>query len=123
MRFRHIAFAALFLLGAATLPGCGGHSSNNGSGSGNGGNGSSSSSGPGAGGGADAGGGPGSAGQCGGANGVASCSVTIAHPGVYTLTVSYAGNAQHLAASASALFVVPTDGIDLIFADGFDGAD
>jgi hypothetical protein len=55
------------------------------------------------------------------ANGVASCSVTIAHPGVYTLTVSYAGNAQHLATSASVLFVVPTDGIDLIFADGFDG--
>ncbi len=55
------------------------------------------------------------------ANGVASCSVTIAHPGAYTLTVSYAGNGQHLAATASALIVVPIDGIDLIFADGFDG--
>ena len=55
------------------------------------------------------------------ANGVASCSVTIANPGAYTLNVGYAGNAQHLAASASRLLVVPTDGIDLIFADDFDG--
>jgi hypothetical protein len=56
-----------------------------------------------------------------GANGVATCSVTIPHPGAYQLTVSYAGNGQHLAATASRLLVVPTDGIDLIFADGFDG--
>ncbi|HEX5124119.1 MAG TPA: protease pro-enzyme activation domain-containing protein [Rhodanobacteraceae bacterium] len=56
-----------------------------------------------------------------GANGVASCTLTVAHPGAYQLNVSYAGNGQHLAATASRLFVVPTDGIDLIFADGFDG--
>jgi hypothetical protein len=37
------------------------------------------------------------------------------------LNVSYAGNGQHLAATASRLLVVPVDGIDLIFADGFDG--
>ncbi len=56
-----------------------------------------------------------------GANGVARCSVTIPNPGAYQLDVSYAGNGQHLAASASRLIVVPTDGIDRIFADGFDG--
>jgi len=56
-----------------------------------------------------------------GSNGIASCSVTIANPGAYTLTASYAGSAQFLASSDSRLFVVPTDGIDLIFADGFDG--
>ena len=56
-----------------------------------------------------------------GANGLASCAVTLAHPGAYTLTASYAGTAQYLAASASTVFVIPTDGIDLIFADGFDG--
>ena len=55
------------------------------------------------------------------ANGLASCAVTLAHPGAYTLTASYAGTAQYLAASASTLFVIPIDGIDLIFADGFDG--
>ena len=55
------------------------------------------------------------------ASGVASCSVTLAHSGAYTLIVSYAGSAQHLAASANTLLVVPTDGVDLIFADGFDG--
>jgi pro-kumamolisin-like protein/Big-like domain-containing protein len=56
-----------------------------------------------------------------GANGVASCAVTIAHPGAYTLTATYAGDGQHLPATASALIVVPADGIDLIFADDFDG--
>jgi hypothetical protein len=56
-----------------------------------------------------------------GANGIASCSVTIATPGAYTLTATYAGSAQYLASSDSRVFVVPTDGIDLIFADGFDG--
>ena len=56
-----------------------------------------------------------------GSNGIASCSVTIANPGAYPLTASYAGSAQFLASSDSRLFVVPTDGIDLIFADGFDG--
>jgi len=56
-----------------------------------------------------------------GANGVAGCSLTVPHPGAYQLNVSYAGNAQHLAATASRLLVVPADGIDLIFADGFDG--
>jgi hypothetical protein len=56
-----------------------------------------------------------------GGNGVARCSVTIANPGAYQLDASYAGNAQHLAATASRLLVVPTDGVDLIFADGFDG--
>ncbi|HEY6893744.1 MAG TPA: Ig-like domain-containing protein, partial [Rhodanobacteraceae bacterium] len=56
-----------------------------------------------------------------GSNGIASCSVTIANPCAYTLTATYAGSAQFLAASDSRLFVVPTDGIDLIFADGFDG--
>jgi len=55
------------------------------------------------------------------ANGVAACDVTLATPGAYTLTASYAGSSQYLAASASTLFVVPTDGIDLIFEDGFDG--
>jgi len=55
------------------------------------------------------------------ATGVAACSLTLATPGAYTLTASYAGSSQFLAASASALFVVPTDGIDLIFEDGFDG--
>ncbi len=55
------------------------------------------------------------------ANGVATCSVTLATPGAYTLTANYAGSTQYLAATASALFVVPTDGIDLIFEDGFDG--
>jgi kumamolisin len=54
-------------------------------------------------------------------NGTASCSVTLANPGAYTLTVSYAGNTQHLAVSESTLFTVPSDGIDRIFADGFDG--
>ncbi len=56
-----------------------------------------------------------------GANGLASCNVTVPNPGAYQLNVSYAGNSQHLAATASRLLVVPTDGIDLIFADGFDG--
>lgn len=55
------------------------------------------------------------------AAGIATCSLTFAHPGVYTLTASYAGTASHRPASASVLVVVPTDGIDLIFADGFDG--
>jgi hypothetical protein len=55
------------------------------------------------------------------ANGTASCTVTLANPGAYTLSVSYAGNAQHLAVTESTLFTVPTDGIDRIFADGFDG--
>lgn len=58
-----------------------------------------------------------------GANGIASCSVTIANPGAYTLTATFAGSAQYLASSDSRLFVVPTDGIDLIFADDFDGDD
>ena len=56
-----------------------------------------------------------------GADSIASCSVTLTNPGAYTLTVSYAGSAQHLPTASSALFVVPTDGIDLIFADGFEG--
>jgi hypothetical protein len=56
-----------------------------------------------------------------GANGIASCSVTIANPGAYTLTATYAASSQFLGSSDSRLFVVPTDGIDLIFADGFDG--
>jgi hypothetical protein len=55
------------------------------------------------------------------ATGIASCSVTLATPGAYTLNASYAGSSRYLAATASALFVVPTDGIDLIFEDGFDG--
>lgn len=58
-----------------------------------------------------------------GANGVASCSVTIANPGAYQLNVTYPGNGQHLAATTSRLMVVPTDGIDLIFTDDFDGDD
>lgn len=56
-----------------------------------------------------------------GANGLASCTLTVPHPGTYQLNVSYAGSGQHLPATASRLLVVPTDGIDLIFADGFDG--
>ena len=55
------------------------------------------------------------------ANGVASCAVTVSTPGAYTLTATYAGTSQYLPASASTAFVIPTDGIDLIFADGFDG--
>jgi hypothetical protein len=55
------------------------------------------------------------------ANGVASCAVTLPFAGAYTLTVSYAGNAAQLPSSATALFVVPPDNVDLIFADGFDG--
>ena len=54
------------------------------------------------------------------AQGLATCSVTLASPGIYTLTASYAGSTQFLPASASTLFVVPTDGIDRIFADGFE---
>lgn len=57
------------------------------------------------------------------AGGVAACTLTFAHPGVYTLVASYAGSAQHRAATATSLVVVPTDGIDLIFADGFDSGD
>ena len=45
----------------------------------------------------------------------------LANPGAYTLTVSYAGNTQHLAVGESTIFTVPSDGIDRIFADGFDG--
>jgi len=55
------------------------------------------------------------------ANGIASCTVTLEHPGAYTLRVSYAGSSQYLPTNASELFVVPTDGIDLIFEDGFEG--
>ena len=55
------------------------------------------------------------------ANGTASCTVTLATPGAYTLTISYPGSTQYLPISESTIFVVPTDGIDLIFADGFDG--
>ena len=55
------------------------------------------------------------------ANGTASCAVMLANPGAYTLTVSYAGNTQHLAVGESTIFTVPSDGIDRIFADGFDG--
>jgi Bacterial Ig-like domain (group 1)/Bacterial Ig-like domain (group 3) len=55
-------------------------------------------------------------------NGTASCNVTLVNPGAYTLTVSYAGDTQHLAVSESTLFTVPSDGIDRIFADGFDGS-
>jgi hypothetical protein len=58
-----------------------------------------------------------------GANGIARCSVTIANPGAYTLTAAYAGSSQYLASADSRLFVVPTDGSDLIFADDFDGND
>lgn len=57
------------------------------------------------------------------ANGTASCSVTLPNPGVYTLTVSYAGSAQFLPTSRTTTLFVPTDGIDRIFADGFDGPD
>jgi len=55
------------------------------------------------------------------ASGIATCGVTLAQPGAYTLAASYAGSGQYLPATASVLFVVPTDGIDLIFADGFEG--
>jgi len=55
------------------------------------------------------------------ASGVASCSVTLPFAGAYTLTASYAGDGGHLPSSVSAVFIVPIDGIDLIFADGFDG--
>ena len=56
-----------------------------------------------------------------GANSIASCSVTLTNPGAYTLTVSYAGSAQHLPTASSAVFVIPSDNVDLIFADGFEG--
>ncbi|HET7924703.1 MAG TPA: protease pro-enzyme activation domain-containing protein [Rhodanobacteraceae bacterium] len=58
-----------------------------------------------------------------GANGVATCSLTVANPGAYQLNVSYAGDGQHLPATSSRLLTVPTDGIDRIFADDFDGDD
>jgi kumamolisin len=52
-------------------------------------------------------------------SGIASCSLTLANPGAYTLNVTYAGSAQYLPASRSELYVVQ-EGIERIFADGFD---
>jgi kumamolisin len=54
------------------------------------------------------------------AQGIANCSLTLPNPGAYTLTASYAGNASHVPASTSQVIVVPIDGIDLIFKNGFD---
>jgi kumamolisin len=54
------------------------------------------------------------------AQGIATCSLTLPNPGAYTLTASYAGNASYVSASTSQLIVVPADGIDLIFKNGFD---
>jgi hypothetical protein len=54
------------------------------------------------------------------ASGIATCTVTLGHPGAYTLTAAYAGSAEYLPSTESTLFVVPTDGVDLIFADGFE---
>lgn len=54
------------------------------------------------------------------ANGIAGCVLTLPNPGVYTLTASYAGTAQHLPASQSALYVVSLGIFDRIFANGFD---
>ena len=52
------------------------------------------------------------------ANGVASCSVALGAPGVFTLTASYAGTTVWLPATDTLAFHVLDD---RIFADGFDG--
>lgn len=54
------------------------------------------------------------------ANGIAGCVLTLPNAGVYTLTASYAGTAQHLPASQSVLYVVSMGIFDRIFANGFD---
>jgi kumamolisin len=53
--------------------------------------------------------------------GKASCLLTVPDVGVFTLSASYAGSGSALPASASELFST-TPFSDLIFADGFDGA-
>ncbi len=52
------------------------------------------------------------------ASGVASCSVALGAPGVFTLTASYAGTTALLPATDTLAFHVLDD---RIFADGFDG--
>ena len=52
-------------------------------------------------------------------NGVASCSLTIRDVGAFTLTVTYAGDANHLPVTTSAVFST-TPYSDIIFQNGFE---
>jgi hypothetical protein len=56
-----------------------------------------------------------------GANGTVTCAASLPGVGIYTLTAHFAGDAQHLPATATAsFFVTATPQIDGVFSDGFE---